>query len=223
MHKTDIDEHCLEPMLCSEVTNLSLAAFTVPLDPQQTIENLPLQPVPPLFSVIPARDAFLLTMAVQSAYLSYHSPPVSSIQSSHAPLTFIISKTFPATELLDVFWDALETVMCENPTRSAISKILQPVFPAPGSMPLSDPLRSHFSFHSDVQRDPKAFNPPDWITGYYNGQVAAMVVYFYVTLYYYLHRSVCVHMLLSCSSCTIVLTSHSGCPASTAKSTGTWK
>lgn len=100
MHKTDIDEHCVEPMLCSEVTSLSLAAFTVPLDPQQTIENLPLQPVPPLFSVIPARDAFLLTMAVQSAYLSYHSPPVSSIQSSHAPLTFIISKTFPATELL---------------------------------------------------------------------------------------------------------------------------
>ena len=102
----------------------------------------------------PLRDALLHTTVVTCGYLRYCHLPVSFDQSGPSPLTSLINNTFLPTELLltgcFLFFapfsaNCLETVVCENPRRSAVSEILKPPCLAPTIIPRSKSLRSHFS------------------------------------------------------------------------------
>ena len=98
------------------------------------------------------RDALLHTTVVMCGYLRYCHLPVSFDQSgsSPSPLTSLINNTFlPAEPLLTGCFthhslQTLETVVLENPRRSAVSEILKPPCLAPTIIPRSKSLRSHF-------------------------------------------------------------------------------
>ncbi len=80
------------------------------------------------------RDGILQILVVTSGYLSYCCLSIISNQSVHSPLTSDINKAFSSTQLpltgyflfFRPFSVNLEMVVCENPSRSAVSEILRP-------------------------------------------------------------------------------------------------
>ena len=95
----------------------------------------------------------LHTTVVMCGYLHYCHLPVSFDQSGPSPLTSLVNKLYFCPQnccSLDVFCfshhslQTLETVVCENPRRSAVSEIFKPPRLAPTVIPQSKSLRSHF-------------------------------------------------------------------------------
>ena len=98
------------------------------------------------------RAALLHTTVVMCAYLHYCHLPVTFDQSGPSPLTSFTTNAFLPAELLltGCFFlhhslQTLETVVHENPRRSAVSEILKPPCLAPTIIPWSKSLRSHVS------------------------------------------------------------------------------
>ncbi len=79
------------------------------------------------------RDDILQTLVVTSGYLSYYCLSIISNQSVHSPLTSTRHFHPHNCRSLDIFYfsdhslQTLEMVVCENPSRSAVSEILRPV------------------------------------------------------------------------------------------------
>ncbi len=91
------------------------------------------------------KDDILHTVVVTGVYLRYILN-----QSTHFPLTNDIYKAFSSTQLpltgyflfSDHSLSTLEMVVCENPSRSAVSEILRPVRLEPPTIPRSKSLKS---------------------------------------------------------------------------------
>ncbi len=95
---------------------------------------------------------FCIPWLVTSGYLSYCCLSIISIQSVHSPLNSDINKAFSSTQLpltgyflfVWPFSVNLEMVVCENPSRSAVSEILRPARLAPIIIICSKSLKSPF-------------------------------------------------------------------------------